>query len=292
VTVTVAAEPVTSAAFLDVHYHAGPDAYVRRHTAAAAGRRYAGHGGWVVLKNHLGCTAAQAWEARRDGLPVSGSLVLNALAGGIDHRVVVRAVAQHGTDSGLRLLVHLPTVTGRAHRSRLVRDLAHPLLADGGMPPLTVSDESGRLRPEVVELLRMARDLPIVVSTGHASGPEVRRLVDEAVRLGVPRLMLNQPANPLTGLAFADLLELAEAEPVYTEQTALTYLLGYQDWDDFAAVLARLPRVVYSSDLGQPSQPDVTDWLERSARWFREAGLSEARIREITLDNPLRLLAA
>ncbi|MET7487409.1 DUF6282 family protein [Streptomyces sp. NPDC005538] len=286
--------PAPSAArarFIDVHYHSGPDAYVRRWTASEAGERYARLGGWVVLKNHLGSTAAQAWEARRQGLPVSGSVVLNDIAGGLDLRAVRQAVVQHGEDSGLRLIVHLPTVTGRAHRSRLARTPSHPLLADG-LRPLTVTGEDGTLRTEVRELLRMARDLPIVISTGHADGREVRLLVEEAVRLDTPRLMLNQPANPLTGLTCADLLDLASARQVYTEQTALTHLLGYQDWDDFSAVLARVPRVVYSSDLGQTSQMDIEEWQANTETWFTKAGLDEARITEITRDAPLRMLGA
>jgi hypothetical protein len=280
-----------AARFVDVHYHVGPDAYVRRHTAAGAAERYAELGGWVVLKNHLGSTAAQAWEARQQGLPVSGSLVLNDLAGGLDPRAVTQAVIQHGEDSGLRLIVHLPTVTGRTHRSNLARTPSHPLLTRDGIRPLTVSDDSGALRPEVTELLRMARDLPIVISTGHADGPEVRLLVEEAVRLDVPRLMLNQPANPLTGLRYEDLLDVASAEQVYTEQTALTYLLEYQDWPDFAAVLARLPRVVYSSDLGQTSQMDIADWAKQSAEWFAEAKLTPERVEEVTRTVPLQMLS-
>ncbi|MGV4986995.1 DUF6282 family protein [Streptomyces sp. NRAIS3] len=278
------------AGFVDVHYHVGPDAYVRRHTAASAGARYARLGGWVVLKNHLGSTAAQAWEARQQGLPVSGSIVLNDIAGGLDPRLVEQAVIQHGEDSGLRLVVHLPTVTGRAHKSRLTRTPAHPLLAREGLRPLTVTDEGGTLRPEVREILHMARDLPLVISTGHADGHEVRLLVDEAVKLGVPRLMLNQPANPLTGLTCSDLLDIASAEQVWTEQTALTHLLDYQDWDDFSAVLARVPRVVYSSDLGQTSQMDIEEWRTGSQDWFAKAGLDEARITEIVRDAPLRML--
>ncbi|MFH8337639.1 DUF6282 family protein [Streptomyces sp. AM6-12] len=279
------------AAFVDVHYHVGPDAYVRRHTAASAGEQYARLGGWVVLKNHLGSTAAQAWEARQQGLPVSGSIVLNDIAGGLDRRAVEQAVVQHGEDSGLRLIVHLPTVTGRTHTSRLARTPAHPLLARDGLRPLTVTDADGALKAEVREILRMARDLPVVISTGHADGREVALLVEEAVRLGVPRLMLNQPANPMTGLSCADLLDIASAEPVWAEQTALTYLLGYQDWDDFSAVLARVPRVVYSSDLGQTSQMDIGEWTAQSRDWFGKAGLDEARITEVVRDAPLRMLA-
>ncbi|MBB6174316.1 hypothetical protein HNR23_004376 [Nocardiopsis mwathae] len=278
------------ARFIDVHYHVGPDAYVRRHHAATAAAIYAEHGGWVVLKNHLGSTAAQAWEARQQGLPVSGSLVLNDLAGGFDLRAVEQAVIQHGDDSGLRLIVHLPTVTGRAHRSRLRRSPSHPLLAEG-LRPLTVTQDGRVLRRDVRALLHAARDLPIVISTGHSNGYEVRLLVEEAVRLDLPRLLLNQPANPMTGLAYQDLVEVAAPDQVWAEQTALTRLLDYQSWSDFAAVLSRLPRVVYSSDLGQPSQMDIGPWMDWTQRCFTEAGLTAERIVEITRTGPLRMLS-
>ncbi|MFH7495352.1 DUF6282 family protein, partial [Pseudomonas syringae pv. tagetis] len=59
---------VEEAGYIDVHNHANPDAIVRRHGAIEAGRRYAAELGRVGLKNHLGCTAAQAWQARDLGL--------------------------------------------------------------------------------------------------------------------------------------------------------------------------------------------------------------------------------
>lgn len=277
------------ASFIDVHYHAGPDSYVRRHSVLEAGRRYQAENGWVVLKNHLGCSAAQAWEARCAGLPVSGSIVLNEIAGGIDWRYVERALCQHGEGAG-RLIVHLPTVTGRFHQSRLTRNLSHTILQNCPIKPLQVSDGNGHLTSQTCDILRMARDYPIVVSTGHANREEVLLLIDAAEKFQVPRLMLNQPANPLTGLSASELFDLAQSSMVYVEQTALTYLLGYQSKEDFQSVVTRVPRVVYSSDLGQTSQPDIADWLLQSQEWFTEFGLTTDRFIEITRTNPITML--
>ncbi|AZD10778.1 hypothetical protein C4K26_5410 [Pseudomonas chlororaphis] len=286
---TAVAEPAR-ARFIDVHYHAGPDAYLRRHSALRAGTEYQALDGWVVLKNHLGCTAAQAWEARQQGLPVSGSIVLNEIAGGIDWRVVERSLCQHGA-ADLRFIVHLPTVTGRSHTSRLARELSHPILGQRPVKPLTVSDDRQRLNRATLDVLRMSRDYPVVISTGHANREEVLLLVEAADRLQVPRLMLNQPANPLTGLSAADLLGLKSLPSLYIEQTALTYLLGYQSKEDFGEVLRELPRVVYSSDLGQTSQPDIRPWLDLSRQWFKEFGLGAQRIESITRSAPLQMLS-
>lgn len=276
--------------FVDVHYHANPDQFKRRHSASQAGAIYARHNGSVVLKNHMGCTAAQAYEARAQGLPVSGSIVLNEIAGGLSYRAVEQSLC-FNQDSPWRFIVHLPTVTGRQHSSRLARSLSSAILVDSPIKALQVSDEGGHLKPQVLDILRMARDYPLVISTGHANGDEVRRLVDAAVRLDVPRLMLNQPANPLTGLLANDLQTLLAAPNVYAEQTALTYLLGYQTQEDFQEVLSSLPRVLYSSDLGQTSQPDIAEWLAMSNSWFQTLGIDPLRQREICLNNPVAMLS-
>lgn len=261
--------------FIDVHYHINPDAYVRRHGAIQAGNLYARHNGWVILKNHLGCTAAQAWEAREQGLPVFGSIVLNEIAGGINHRVVERSLCQNGDDK-LRFIVHMPTVTGRSHMSKLKRNVSHSLLMRHPIKPLTVSDGSEQLSAATLDIFRMAQDYPIVISTGHANKKEVRLLVDAAISFGV-RLMLNQPANPLTGLSAEEIVEIAQEPNIYVEQTALTYLLGYQSQEDYYKVLTQVPRVIYSSDLGQTSQPDIDQWLKLSEQWFNECQLSSQR---------------
>lgn len=276
-------------AFIDIHYHVNPDAYIRRYSAVQVGKLYAKFNGSVILKNHLGCTAAQAYEARQLGLPVYASVVLNEIAGGISTRVVERSLAING-ETPYRFIVHLPTVTGRKHTSTLQRATSHPVLSAHPVRPLTVSDESGKLTAATLDILRMARDYPLVISTGHANADEVRHLVDAAVRFGV-RLMLNQPANPMTGLSARDLTEIAQAPQVYIEQTALTYLLGYQSRDDYFQVLSEVPQVIYSSDLGQTSQPDIPEWLQLSRQWFEQSNTTAARQREVVFTTAQQMLS-
>ncbi len=78
---------------------------------------------------------------------------------------------------------------------------------------------------------------------------------------------------------------------LFIEQTALTFLLGYQTQVNFFDVLTCCNNVIYSSDLGQTSQIDVEDWRMISKSWFEQASLPESRVEEIALDNPLSMLA-
>lgn len=277
--------PEPLARFVDLHHHAGADLYRRRRSVLATGRRYAELGGWVVVKSHLGSTAAAAWEARQEGLPVSGSVTLNDIGGGLQTRTMQRAVFEHG-DDGPRLVVYLPTLVG-GHASRLNRVPFHPLM---DVPSLHGNGIRESL-PAVREILRAARDLPVVVATGHADRDEVLTVVDEAVALGLDRLLLTHPTHPMCGLTTADLADLAAVPPVHVELTALTRLLGHHDGERFGEVLRAHPRLVHSSDLGQPDQPDVDDWLELAGKWFAEAGLDPGRVAAITAHTPSELLS-
>lgn len=69
-------------------------------------------------------------------------------------------------------------------------------------------------------------------------------------------------------------------------------ILGYQTRTpvDFQTVVRELPRVIYSSDLGQTSQMDIDDHVNQSRRYFMDAGLTNERVEEIWGRNPIMLL--
>jgi hypothetical protein len=277
--------------FIDIHYHAAPDLYYRRHNAISAGKLYQDINGAVVLKSHLGSTSVQATLAQQEGLPVFPSVALNQFSGGIDYKVVLRALAEYQPQYVSRLIVDLPTITCQPHQSKLPRKLAVGNLGKHALVPTALFDEKQRLKSEVIDLIKFARDYPVVLSTGHASKEEVYALIDTCHQHNLPRLLLNQPANPLTNLDAQALAELAKDDLIWIEQTALTYLLGYQQVSDFKEVLASVPKVIYSSDLGQTSQMDIMNWKKQTQQWFEEVKLSQDRRKEICLTNPHQLLS-
>lgn len=278
--------------FIDIHYHADPDLYHRRHSIMEIGKIYKKLNGAVVLKSHLGATAIQATIAQKEGFPVFPSLVLNKITGGIHYRSIIRALSEYQSSIPSKMIVHLPTVTGRKHHSKLSRKMRNPHLEEKLLEPETIFNNDGKLKSELIDILKMTRDYPIVLSSGHASKEEVIHLLEMCEKHNVPALLLNQPAHPLTGLYFPDLMEMTKRyDFIFVEQTALTYLLSYQGKNDFENVLRDVPRVVYSSDLGQVSQMDIDQWLLSSQKWFEEFSISHNRKEEICVINPSHLLA-
>ncbi|WP_106225785.1 DUF6282 family protein [Legionella pneumophila] len=276
--------------FIDIHYHATPDLYIRRRNAIEAGRLYYSLHGAVVLKSHIGSTGIQATIGQEMGLPIFPSVVLNHINGGINYRVVIRALSEYQPLFSGKMIVDFPTITGRKLQSKLSRKLTHDNLKQYTQQVETLFGSKQQLRKEVIDILKMARDYPIVLTSGHASRDEIYRLIDACNQYDVPSLLLSQPSNPLTGLKFPALNELLKNEWLWVEQTALTFILGHQDKQDFSQVLTHLPRVIYSSDLGQPSQMDIPEWLHFSKRIFHELDLSEKRKEELLLSNAIALL--
>jgi hypothetical protein len=281
---------LTEYTFIDIHYHASPDLYKRRWHALEAGQIYQKLNGAVFLTSHLGATSVQATLAQKLGLPVFPSLVLNHLAGGINYRVILHALNEYQPVTAAKMLVHFPTITGRNFPSKLSRQLINPNLSQYSQHSETLFNRQKKLRKNAIDILKMANDYPIVLTTGHASKEEVYSLIDACITYNVPALLLNQPAHPLVNLNAAALNELAKNEFVWVEQTVLTYLLGHQDKEDFTALLTTTPRVIYSSDLGQTNQMDVENWLDYSNAFFAELQLSPQRKTDLICANAAKLL--
>lgn len=276
--------------FIDIHYHASPDLYLRRHSALEAGRLYKEKRGAVVLKSHLGSTAAAATLAQKEGLPVFGSVVLNRIAGGLDFRVVLQALSEYQGENDVRLIVDFPTLTGRAYTSKLSREFANPRMSELAFEAETIFNSDGKLKPSVVDILKMSRDWPIVLTSGHASKDETYALVEACDTHRVPRLLLNQPANPQTALSATQLKQF-DLDFLFVEQTALTRVIGHQSEDDFFDVLRHVPNAVYSSDFGQTSQMDIGEWLSFTTDVFDKCGIKDSRRHELVLTNAARMLS-
>ncbi|AAU28742.1 TPA: hypothetical protein JBG74_08000 [Legionella pneumophila] len=276
--------------FIDIHHHAAPDLYIRRRNAIEAGKLYHSLYGAVVLKSHIGSTGVQATIAQEMGLPVFPSVVLNHINGGINYRVVIRALSEYQPLFSGKMIVDFPTITGRKLQSKLSRELTHDNLKQDTQKGETLFGSKQQLRKEVIDILKMTRDYPIVLTSGLASRDEIYRLIDACNQYDVPSLLLSQPSNPLIGLKFTELNELIKNEWLWVEQTALTFILGYQEKQDFSQILTHLPRVIYSSDLGQLGQMDIPEWLHFSKKIFNELDLSAKRMEELTLSNAIKLL--
>lgn len=277
--------------FIDIHYHASPDLYSRKYSFLEAAKLYHENNGGVVFRSHLGATSIQATIAQNYGYSVFPSINLNNINGGISYKSVLRALYEYQPIYPSKIIVDLPTLTNTKHKSKLTRNAVYPNLLPIINKPESIYS-SNKIKQSLINILKLSKDYPIVLSTGHCNYNEVMDIINLGEKFNIPTLLLNQPHNPMTGMSNHNLINIATSYPfVFIEQTALTYLLGYQDDLNFAESLQVIPNLIYSSDLGQVSQPDINQWLSKTNIWFKKFNLNNTpRKDEICLANPLKLI--
>ena len=164
---------------VDLHVHASPD-YVPYTVDIVKLISRAKELGLkaIVLKSHYYPTVALARTLNMlMGFEVYGSLTLNYCIGGFN----VNAV-KVGLKMGAKV-IWMPTIDAWNHR--------HYYREKGG--GLSILSIKGDLLPEVEEILGLIADNDLVLATGHLSPSEVSILVNEAIHMGVKRIMVTHP---------------------------------------------------------------------------------------------------
>ncbi len=163
------------------------------------GARAAGMRG-VVLKSHLWPTMGRAYHLRErvPGIDIYPSITLNPVCGGLSPWAVERA-ARLGARA-----VFMPTWSARndLRRGGMSARFRHwfgPSPALEETNGLQVLDEQGRLLEPLEEILRLALEENLVLSTGHLAVEESLALAREARTIGFHRLVFGHPFAHLVG---------------------------------------------------------------------------------------------
>ena len=263
---------------VDLHFHTGPDSRPRSVDDVEAARRAAEAGlRAILLKNHFTMTADRAALAMRqvDGLEIFGGLVLNRAVGGVNPEAVRQMAAFSG---GRGKVVWLPTF-----------DAEHAVTAAGGDGPFVPILEDGEPLPAVLEVFELLAEHDLTLAMGHSSPAEVLRLIPEAKRLGVPRILVTHVFSQ--GATREQMRRMAE-EGALLEIDWLAVHSGGRTIDDYVAAIRDLGAEAFflSSDLGQEGNPLHADGLRAYVRALREAGVSEQEIDVMARRNPARLI--
>ena len=263
---------------VDLHFHTGPDSRPRSvddiealRLAAEAGMRA------ILLKNHFTMTADRAAIAmgQVDGLEIFGGLVLNRAVGGINPE----AVRQMATFSGGRgKVVWLPTF-----------DSEYAATSSGSDGPYVSILEDGEPLPAVLEVFELLAEHDLTLAMGHSAPGEVLRLIPEARRLGVPRILVTHVFSQ--GATREQMRRMAEEDAIM-EIDWLAVHGGSRTIEDYVSAIRDLGAEAFfmSSDLGQEGNPVHPDGLRAYIRAMLDAGITEEEIDIMTRRNPARLL--
>ena len=263
---------------VDLHFHTGPDSRPRSVDDIEASRLAAGAGmRAILLKNHFTMTADRAAIAmgQVDGLEIFGGLVLNRAVGGINPEAVRQMAAFSG---GRGKVVWLPTF-----------DSEYAAASSGGDGPYVSILEDGEPLPAVLEVFELLAEHDLTLAMGHSAPGEVLRLIPEAKRIGVPRILVTHVFSQ--GATREQMRQMAEEDAIM-EIDWLAVYGGNRTIEDYVSAIRDLGAEAFfmSSDLGQEGNPVHTDGLRAYVRAMLDAGITEGEIDTMIRRNPARLL--
>ncbi|WP_316979379.1 DUF6282 family protein [Shumkonia mesophila] len=275
---------------VDMHCHSGPGIFKRLLDHAEAAKEAASVGmSGLVLKDQHSMTAVAATLINRHVLPegspltVFGSLVLNNATGGITP-FTVEAALKYGAR-----IIWMPTFSAKKHKEyhdwMASQNIANTspkasikLLPE---PLLTVTDDLGRLLPQITTICELIAEADAVLGLGHISRPEFDAVIVEAKRCGVKRILLPHPEH--IHLLSIDEMKAYAAQGVVLEHS---YTLVYSKklTHDYLFEMIRgvgAESTCIGSDMGQPGRPSPVQGFREFIAAMLERGLSEEEIRQV-----------
>jgi hypothetical protein len=255
--------------------------------ASAAGFRA------IVVKSHHHSMQPEVLALGPLGLEqlpikVFGGVALNRTVGGLNPYAVELALRLGGR------IVWFPTLSSPAH-------VAHQ--AEGGGFPvsgiqlrdheaLSILDPQGKVKPVVHDIIDLIIQEQAILNCGHLPAAEVDVLVPAAVAAGVERIVVSHPHFIVN--ADAERAAGWARQGAYIEH-CLAFLVSSAapgDLSDFAPYLKAVgvQGTIFSSDLGQKTNPLPLTGYRRLVRLLLDAGYTPEEVTTMISTNPGNLL--
>jgi len=266
---------------IDFHLHVAPDPSKERCVDAYEAARQAKNANMkaLVFKAIDIPTMPMALliEKRVAGIEIVGSVTLNQGVGGLNPRAV-EVSAKIGAK-----VVWMPTVSSVASRKQKG-------LSDG----ISIFDNSGHVLPVVREIITLAKELNLILCTGHLNQKEIIALFEESKNLGLSKFVITHPmkvAGTLIDLRVQK--ELAEKgayiDHCYSAALTLTDRLDPHRIYD-AVKFVGADRCILSTDCGNIIKPLPVEGMRIALATLFQYGLSENELKMLVKENPARLL--
>jgi hypothetical protein len=246
-----------------------------------------------VLKDHDSMTCGRAYYVKKnfEGIEPIGAVVLNRSVGGINP-YVVQAAIHYGAK-----VIWMPSNHSKYHAEYFgISDypqLGRPkkqLKGEG----VTVLDNSGKLLPEALQILDIIAENDVCLATGHLSYPEIDKLLSEAVKRGVKRMIVTHANWALCKLTLDKQRHLIErgAYLEYVAVSCVSPIFYEQTPKELAGWINEIgsDKLLLSSDLGQYSGPPHPEGLRMLGASLLDEGVKEQDLVRMLRDNPVRLL--
>ena len=284
---------------IDLHTHAYPEFSLKirervndiewAELARAAGMRA------IVMKSHVFPTAERAHLIRKmvPGIGVYGGIALNLSVGGLNP-LAVDFAAEVGAK-----MIWMPTWSSKNDLSKsqffLSRMKKYVKAIESAVPGPEVGVEileGGQLKPVVKDIIDIAENHGMVISSGHLSVQESLVLVEACQKRGVPFTMAH-PFSRSVGASIAEMQEVAKRGG-YIEHCFITTMPMHQRLEVSKIVesirLIGPSRTILTTDAIQAWNPPPPEVMRMYIGSLLHLGVDEEAIRTMIQANPASIL--
>jgi hypothetical protein len=278
---------------IDLHVHSGPGLIPRSvdHVEAARQCIEAGMKG-LILKDHHFMTCNQVYFFKKyifkdSPLEIFGGLALNNPLGGVNPFAVATAIG-YGAK-----IIWMPTLSAKNHIEYHKKEetfFSGHQRKDIEETPLTVLDGEGKLLPQVSRICELIAKADIILATGHLHISEIRLLVEEALRKGVKKILVNHPEF-LINASIEDMIDFAGKGAFIEHSYTLT--LSKKLTKEYLVEMIRkvgAEHTILASDLGQTGRVTPVEGLRNCIEEMLEMGIKDEEIDLMLRKNPAKLL--
>jgi len=242
----------------------------------------------LVFKSQMWPTTGPVYHLRQRVADIEcvASITLNSIAGGLN-AMAVEVAAKQGAK-----VVWLPTwssshSSGTGGFSTMMKTW-FPSIKQA--PGIACLDDRGRLKPEVRQIIKLAKDMALVLCTGHVSPRESLAVAKESKRIGFNRLVFTHPLSGSVGATFDQIQKMAGLG-AYIEICALNIFYGHE-LKRAVEIIEKIGagRCVLSSDAFGEWVPPEPEFLRMLVTYLLISGIKEEDIRTMVCENPAILL--
>src|SRR5712691_11420845 len=267
---------------IDIHVHSFPDNTDRSVDGLEAAILARTHGmRAIVLKNHYDPTAGLAYMVRKQvaGLEIFGGVDLNLPVGGMNP-----AAVEHMTQvvGGFGRIVWMSTF-----------DAENQVRVSKENRPFVSVSRNGELLQATKEVIGAIARHQLAMATGHVSAEEGLKLIAEARRQGVQRIVVTHAMNTPVQMTVEQMQDAAR------QGALIEFVGGTMLSADAAARVANFADAIrkigpefciLSSDLGQKGNPLPADGFAAFIAALKARGFSDQDVDRMSKQNPARLL--
>ncbi len=280
---------------IDMHIHIGPDDGPRYSSSIGLARQAAASGmAGLVLKDHL-TQSVQKAKLTMEVVPnieVIGGITLNHTVGGLYPRSLLSAIK-----TGAKI-VWMPTVDAafclrKAREGHWIKKYVEKKSMGYTVEGISLLDANAKLTKEAMDILHIAADHDIVLSTGHISPEECLALAEAADKIGFRKLTICHPNAWLEDFT-PEILQQLAGGGAYLELSfgVCSPLHGRQHPQEIADIvkLVGVKRCIMITDYGQVESPSPVEGLRVYGELMMDCGITPDELEVMIKENPAKLL--